>query len=77
MNEVIVSIRGIPVYVGTLPSGDLKIWHPHNDAVRVIVEPICRGRGYWRADYNNWIVFSRFTSAVLDELCQQGADYHG
>lgn len=77
MNEVIVSIRGIPVYVGTLPSGDLKIWHPHNDAVRLVVEPICRKRGYWRTGYNNWIVYRWFATAVLNELCQQEAENHG
>lgn len=77
MDELIVSIRGTPVYVGALPSGDIKVWHPHNDTVRSIVEPICRGKGYWRVDYNNWIVFRRFKHSVLRALRAQGRVRHG
>lgn len=68
MVQTILSIRGIPVYVGSLPSGDLKIWHPHNDQVRAIVEPLCRGRGYWNPDYNNWIIRQQCKDSVIAAL---------
>jgi len=68
MNDVILSIQGVPVFAKDLPSGDMKVWHPYNERIRHIVEPICRGRGFWHAHYNNWIVFARFRDQVLVEL---------
>jgi len=55
-----------------LPSGDMAVWHPMSIALRDIVEPICKGRGHWKAEFNNWIVFRQFVSAVLADLEAQG-----
>jgi len=68
MYDEILTIRGVPVHLGELPSGDLKVWHPLNEAVRALVEPICRGRGRWHPDYRNWIVFRPFKCVVVSEL---------
>lgn len=65
-------IGGVPVYGRSLPSGDLAVWHPFHPAAREIIEPICRGRGYWRPDHNNWIVFRPFREVVLAELERVG-----
>lgn len=65
-------IAGVPVFARELPSGALSVWHPYNDVVRAIVEPICRPRGYWRATYNNWIVRAQFREAALGELAAVG-----
>jgi hypothetical protein len=55
-----------------LPSGDMTVWHPMSAGLRDIVEPICRGRGHWQAEFNNWIVFRQFAEAVLADLEAQG-----
>jgi len=55
-----------------LPSGDMAVWHPLSSDLREIVEPICRGRGHWKPEFNNWIVFRQFADAVLDDLEAQG-----
>jgi len=55
-----------------LPSGDMAVWHPMSSDLRDIVEPICRGRGHWKAEFNNWIVFRQFSDAVLADLETQG-----
>lgn len=55
-----------------LPSGDMAVWHPMSAGLRDIVEPICRGRGHWKAEFNNWIVFRQFAEAVLVDLEAQG-----
>jgi hypothetical protein len=55
-----------------LASGDITVWHPVNEALREIVEPICRNRGHWKAEYNNWIVFRQFSDSVLADLEAQG-----
>lgn len=55
-----------------LPSGDIAVWHPMSEDIRGIVEPICRGRGHWKAEFNNWIVFRQFAGAVLADLESQG-----
>jgi hypothetical protein len=72
--EAVIFIFGVPVYARALPSGDLAIWHPFNDTVRGVVEPICRRHGYWRAEYNNWVVESEYKRWVLNEL--RDAGYH-
>lgn len=59
------------IETGTLPSGDMKVWHPLNAKLRTIVEGACRGRGYWNPEYNNWIVKARFADTVLSELDAQ------
>jgi len=53
------------IETGTLPSGDMKVWHPLNEKLRAIAEGACRGRGYWNPVYNNWIVKSVFSDAVI------------
>lgn len=68
MNDSILTIDGVPVFVRDLPSGDIKVWHPYNEHVRQIVEPICRGRGLWHPRYNNWVVFAQFKDLALAEL---------
>jgi hypothetical protein len=60
------------VETGELPSGDITVRHPMNDRLRDIVEPICRGRGRWKAEYNNWIVFKQFANCVHADLEKQG-----
>lgn len=59
------------IETGLLPSGDMKVWHPINEKLRAIVESVCRGRGYWNPEYNNWIVKARFTDSVLAEIAAQ------
>ncbi|OHU99734.1 hypothetical protein BLA34_15145 [Ralstonia solanacearum] len=63
-------ILGVPVYVRELPAENITVFHPFNEAVRGIVEPICNGRGYWRSDYKNWVIFDQFRDVVLGELRQ-------
>jgi hypothetical protein len=55
-----------------LQSGDIAVWHEMSAGLRDIVEPICRGRGHWNAEFNNWIVFQQFAHAVLADLETQG-----
>lgn len=66
-------IFGVPIFVRDLPSGDLAVWHPFNDHVRGIVEPICRRYGYWRSEYNNWIIGRPHRVKVLNALRNAGA----
>jgi len=56
------------IETGSLPSGDMKVWHPMNEKLRAIVEGACRGYGYWNPEYNNWIVKARFADTVLFEI---------
>ena len=56
-----------------LPSGDITVKHAINERLRDIVEPICRGRGHWKAEYNNWIVFRQFADSVLADLEKCGS----
>lgn len=49
-------IKGVEVKTRILPSGDMAVWHPANERVRGVVEPICRGSGYWDPEYRNWVV---------------------
>lgn len=65
-------IQGVPVYTRTLPSGDLAVWHPFNDGIRAIVEPICRGCGYWQADFNNWVIKQSNVPRVRSDLATLG-----
>lgn len=46
----------------------MTVWHPYNDAVRAKVEPICRNRGHWKAEYNNWVIFRKFKAGVRADL---------
>lgn len=64
------------VETGFLPSGDMTVWHPASASLRGIVEPICRGRGYWNGAYNNWIVKQKFADYVSSELAKLGRQLH-
>lgn len=68
MQFYIYHIMNIPIHVRKLPSGDIAIWHPYNEQARLIVETICRNRGRWNGQYNNWIVFSIYKQQVLIAL---------
>lgn len=72
MNDDVLIIGGVPIFVADLPSGDMKVWHPYNERIRQIVEPICRGRGRWNSYYRNWIVFAPFKPVVMSELRKAG-----
>jgi len=65
-------VKGVPVYVRHLPSGDMVVWHPFNEAVRVVVEPICQGNGYWQPEYKNWIIWKSRAYRILNELAKAG-----
>lgn len=67
-SKTVLVIRGIVIHIRPLPSGDLAVWHPCNEDVREVVEPICRNRGHWKAEYNNWIIFRQFEDVVCAEL---------
>ncbi len=61
-------VNGVPVFVRNLPSGDMAVWHPYNPEVQQIVEPICRGCGYWQPEYKNWVIKSNCVTRVLAAL---------
>lgn len=61
-------VLGVVVRVRELPINNVAVFHPICEPVRELVEPICRGRGYWNAQFNNWIVFESFKDIVLAEL---------
>ncbi|MFS8974552.1 hypothetical protein PO002_08625 [Cupriavidus necator] len=62
------SVLGVTVRARELPRNNIAIYHPICEPVRELVEPICRGRGFWSAEYNNWVVFEQFKRLVLEEL---------
>lgn len=59
------------IWVKELPFGNIRVFHRYDEGVRQIVEPICRSRGYWNAQYKNWIVFDRFKTEILELLAKQ------
>ena len=62
-------VFGVPIWMAELPrTGDLKIWHPYNENVRSVIEPICRGKGVWNGEYNNWIVRRAWKQQVIELL---------
>lgn len=63
-----IAIHRVPVFIRRLPSGDIVVWHPYNEVVRQIVEPICRQSGYWRNSHNNWVITSDESEAVIAKL---------
>lgn len=65
-------IQSVPVYTRTLPSGDMAVWHPYNEGIRAIVEPICRGCGYWQAEFNNWVIKQPSVARVRSDLATRG-----
>ncbi len=65
-------VLGVPVFTRKLPSGDMAVWHPFNSDVQAVIEPICRGRGYWQPDFTNWIVKAPHAASVLRELATVG-----
>lgn len=66
--EWVFPIGNIWVFVRDLPFGNFKVYHRPSQYVRSIVEPICRGRGYWEPRFNCWIVFDKFRQTVLTQL---------
>jgi hypothetical protein len=46
----------------------MAVWHPFNELIRKVVEPLCRDKGYWQSRYNNWIVQACYAEAVLGRL---------
>ncbi|MHA7685091.1 hypothetical protein [Cupriavidus sp. PET2-C1] len=62
------SVLGVTVRARELPRNNIAIYHPICEPVRELIEPICRGRGFWSAEYNNWVVFEQFKGLVLEEL---------
>lgn len=65
-------VLGVPVLTRRLPSGDMAVWHPFNSDVQAVIEPICRGRGYWQPAFTNWIIKASHASYVLRELAAVG-----
>ncbi len=68
----VYQIQGVPVYTRTLPSGDMTVWHPYNEGIRGIVEPICRRCGYWQAEFKNWVIKQPHVARVRNELAALG-----
>ena len=64
------SVMGVTVQVRELPINNIAVFHPICEPVRELVEPICRGRGFWSSQFKNWVVFDRFKAIVLSELGQ-------
>ena len=64
------------IWVKEFQSGDLRVFHRYDQRVREIVEPMCRRRGYWNAQYKNWIVFKQFKAELLELLSRQGRVVH-
>ena len=64
------SILGVSVHVRELPRNNIAVFHQICEPIRQLVEPICRGRGYWNPEFKNWIVFETFKDTVLTELGQ-------
>lgn len=65
-------IQGVPVYTRIVPSGDMAVWHPYNEGIREIVEPVCRGSGYWQAEFKNWVIKQPNVARVRSELVAHG-----
>lgn len=63
-------INNIPVHVRTLPSADIAIWHPYNINVYKAIDLICRGKGHWNSQYNNWIIFQAFADDVISSIAE-------
>ena len=68
-------IQHISVQIRHLPSGDIAIWHPFNLFLADIIDSICRNRGRWDRQYNNWIVFSQFKFGVISEIKSKGVQH--
>lgn len=67
-SEWVFSIQNVWVFVRNLPYGNVKVYHRPSDTVRKIVEPLCRGHGYWNPKFNCWIVFDHFKQELLNSL---------
>jgi hypothetical protein len=61
-------VQGVLVEVRDLASGDLVVWHPFNAEIRALIEPLCRGCGYWQGSFNNWIVWASHAARVESEI---------
>lgn len=65
-------INDVPVQIRYLPSGDIAVWHPVNIGISNIIESICRNRGRWDRQYNNWIVFKQYKFQVILDIERRG-----
>lgn len=70
-------IAGILVEARELQFGQLAVWHPISTSAQSVVEPLCRGRGYWNRRYKNWIIHKPFAPIVLSELRFSADKHHG
>lgn len=61
-------INNIPVYIRSLPSGDIAVWHPYDIELGKVIYQICYGKGYWNTKYKNWLVFSGFAHSVIGDI---------
>ena len=68
----IFSVEGsglIQIEIGKLPSGDMTVRHTGRGRVFDIVNASCNSdRGYWAKEFDYWVIFERFSAAVLAEL---------
>lgn len=73
--DAIFIVGNIPVHVRELPSGDMAVWHPFNERIRNIIEPLCRGKGYWQRAHRNWIIRQIHVTEVLTALATVGVHH--
>lgn len=68
------SLNGRWIWVKKMPFGNLKVYHKPDKHLQSIVEPICRGKGYWNGKpYYNWIIFDQFKAELLAQLSSKAA----
>ena len=65
-------INNIPVYIRSLPSGCISVWHRYNLELGDLVYQICQGKGYWNGKYKNWLIFKRFAYDVIQAIEESG-----
>lgn len=75
INTQNIYIDQILVQIRFLPSGDIAVWHPYHQELAELIDNLCRGRGRWDRQYNNWIVFSHFKNSVIDAIKARGAKH--
>jgi hypothetical protein len=65
--EWVFLILGVRVHARNLPTNNMAVAHCYDEAVRNVIEPICRGRGHRDPEYKNRMIFDRFRETVLEE----------
>lgn len=63
------------IWVKELPFGNVRVFHRFDEHARLVVEPICRKRGYWNGKYKNWIVFDQFKAELLQLLASHATPH--